>query len=58
MATESGQKQRMDYRERVRDLPEDQMIFIDETAFWVGMSRELAWSEKGKKAFCLRPFFL
>ena len=33
------------------------MIFIDETAFWVGMSREVARSEKGKKAFCLRPFY-
>ncbi len=30
---------------------------IDETAFWVGMSREVARSEKGKKAFCLRPFY-
>ncbi|MBD2545081.1 MULTISPECIES: transposase [Planktothricoides] len=33
------------------------MIFIDETAFWVGMSREIARSEKGKKAFCLRYFY-
>ena len=41
----------------MRDLPEDKMIFIDETPFWVGMSREFARSEKGKKAFCLRPFY-
>lgn len=33
------------------------MIFIDEAAFWVGMTREVARSEKGKKAFCLRPFY-
>ena len=33
------------------------LIFIDETAFWIGMSRDLARSEKGKKAFCLRPFY-
>ncbi len=57
VATQEGQKQRVDYRERVRDLPESKMIFIDETAFWVGMSREVARSEKGKKAFCLRPFY-
>jgi transposase len=57
VATESGQKQRLDYRERVRDLPEEKMIFIDETAFWVGMSRSVARSKKGKKAFCLRPFY-
>lgn len=57
VATEEGQQQRVDYRKRVRDIPPKKMIFIDETAFWVGMSRDVARSEKGKKAFCLRPFY-
>jgi hypothetical protein len=51
MATQESQKQRVDYREMVPDLPESKMIFIDETAFWVGMSREVARSEKGKRHF-------
>ena len=42
---------------KVRDVPQGKLIFIDETAFWIGMSREIARSEKGQKAFCLRPFY-
>ena len=42
---------------KVRDVPHAKLIFIDETAFWVGMSREMARSEKGQKAFCLRQFY-
>lgn len=57
MVTEDGQKQRVDYRNRIRDIPQEKLIFIDETAFWVGMSREMARSEKGQKAFCLRQFY-
>ena len=33
------------------------MIFIDETAFWVGMSRLMARSLLGEKALYLRPFY-
>ena len=57
VATEAGQQQRVDYRKRVQDVPQEKLIFIDETAFWVGMIREMARSEKGQKAFDLRPFY-
>ncbi|MBC6454996.1 MAG: IS630 family transposase, partial [Hormoscilla sp. SP5CHS1] len=30
VATEAGQQQRVDYRERVRDVPQGKLIFIDE----------------------------
>ncbi|NJL98131.1 MAG: IS630 family transposase [Synechococcaceae cyanobacterium SM2_3_2] len=33
------------------------MIFIDETGFWIGMSRDVARSLSGKKALCLRQFY-
>ena len=42
---------------KVRDVPQGKLIFIDETAFWIGMSRSMARSEKGQKAFCLRRFY-
>ncbi|MDC0837062.1 MULTISPECIES: hypothetical protein [Limnospira] len=47
VATEEGQQQRFDYRERVRCT--SKMIFIDDTAFWVGMIPSIARSKKGKK---------
>ena len=42
VATPAVQQQRVDYRERVRDVPQGKLIFIDEAAFWIGMSREMA----------------
>jgi transposase len=49
--------QRLDYWERVRDIPAEKLVFIDETAFWVGMSRRFARSERGLRAFFLRSFY-
>lgn len=57
VVTEEVQQQRVEYREKVRDVPVRKMIFIDRVAFWVGMTRDVARSEKGKKSFCLRPFY-
>ncbi|NJL98470.1 MAG: IS630 family transposase [Synechococcaceae cyanobacterium SM2_3_2] len=57
VATEQEQQQRLDYWDRIRDIAVDKMIFIDETAFWIGMSRDVARSLSGKKALCLRQFY-
>ncbi|NJO52354.1 MAG: IS630 family transposase [Leptolyngbyaceae cyanobacterium RM2_2_4] len=57
VATEEGQQQRLDYWDRMRDVPVDKLVFIDETGFWVGMSRDVARSLSGKKALCLRQFY-
>lgn len=32
-------------------------MFLDETGFWVGMSRSVARADKGKKAYSLRKFY-
>lgn len=55
--TEEVQKQRVEYWKKVQGVPAGKIIFIDQAAFWVGMSRDVARSEKGKKAFYLRPFY-
>lgn len=57
IATEESQTQRLEYWDRIRDIPEKDLIFIDETGFWTGMSRRVARSLKGRKAFNLRPFY-
>ena len=57
VASEAGQQERLDYWNRIRDVPVEKLVFIDETGFWVGMSRDVARSLRGTKALCLRPFY-
>ncbi|NJL99328.1 MAG: hypothetical protein HC924_11210 [Synechococcaceae cyanobacterium SM2_3_2] len=57
VAIEESQQQRLDYWDRIRDVPVDKLVFIDETGFWVGMSRDVVRSLSGKKALCLRQFY-
>ncbi len=57
VVTDAGRQSRVDYRSRIQDVPQEKLIFLDETAFWVGMMRNMARSECGQKAFCLRPFY-
>jgi transposase len=57
VASATGQQQRLDYWNKIRDVPVEKLIFIDETGFWVGMSRDVARSLSGTKALCLRQFY-
>lgn len=57
VATEAGQQQQVDYRIRVQNVTTEKLIFIDKTAFWVGMIREIASSEKWQKTLDLIPFY-
>ena len=41
----------------MRDIPEEDLVFIDETGFWVGMSRRYARSLKGRRAYHFRRFY-
>ncbi len=36
-------------------IPEENLIFIDETGVWEGMERSRSRAERGKRAFSLRP---
>ena len=51
------QQARVDYWHRIRDVAPDKLVFIDETGFWVGMSRSAARALRGKKAYHLREFY-
>jgi transposase len=49
--TPAVQQARVDYWHRIRDVAPEKLVFIDETGFWVGMSRRVARALKGKKAY-------
>jgi transposase len=51
------QQARVDYWERIKGIDPDKLVFLDETGFWVEMSRSMARSERGKKAYSLRRFY-
>ena len=57
MITPEVQQARVDYWHRIKDIAPDKLVFIDETGFWVGMSRNVARALKGKKAYHLRAFY-
>ena len=49
--TERVQKLRVEYRETVRDIPAEEMIFVDEAGSNLGMTLLYARSEKGTRAY-------
>jgi transposase len=51
------QQSRVDYWQRIGGIATDKLVFIDETGFWVGMSRGVARALKGKRAYQLREFY-
>jgi transposase len=57
VVTPEVQQSRVDYWARIRGVPPDQLIFIDETGFWVGMERSVARSLAGKTVYSLRKFY-
>jgi transposase len=57
VVTEQVQKQRLEFRQRINSVPENKLVFIDETACWVGMQRSQGRSLIGKKAYGLRKFY-
>jgi transposase len=51
------QQARVDYWHRIRDIALEKLVFIDETGFWVGMSRRVARALKGQKAYHFRESY-
>ena len=49
--TERVQKLRVEYRETVRNIPAEEMIFVDEAGSNLGMTLLYARSEKGRRAY-------
>ncbi len=42
VVTAEVQQSRVDYWVRIRDIAPEKLVFIDESGFWVGMSRAVA----------------
>lgn len=57
MITEEVQLARIEYWRRMAQVNADQLVFIDESGFWVGMSRTVARSIKGKKVYEMRKCY-
>lgn len=57
MITPEVQQARIDYWEKIREVDPDKLVFIDETGFWVGMSRCVARALRGYRAYDLREFY-
>jgi transposase len=53
-ASDEGQKQRLEYWEKVKEVKPENLIFIDETGIWEGMERSVSRSLKGRRAFSYR----
>lgn len=49
------QQQRVEYREKVRDIPAKDLVFVDEAASNLGMTLNYARSEKGTRAHSSAP---
>lgn len=47
----------MEYWAKIREVDPDKLVFIDETGFWVGMSRTVARALRGYRAYDLREFY-
>lgn len=47
----------MEYWEKIQGIAPEKLVFLDETGFWVGMSRSVARADKGKKAYSMRYFY-
>jgi transposase len=51
------QQARVKYWASIQGIAPEKLVFLDETGFWVGMSRSVARAEQGKKAYSLRKFY-
>ena len=53
--TDRVQNLRREYWDKVRDVPVENLIFIDESGVNLGMIRLFAWAVQGLRAYCEQP---
>lgn len=51
------QKLRCEYWEQVRDIPPENLVFLDETGVELGLTRTHARSPQGSRVYPLKPFY-
>ncbi len=56
-ATERVQKLRTEYWDKVKDIDPENLVFLDETGILLGLARTHARSQRGTRAYDLKPFY-
>jgi hypothetical protein len=49
-------KLRLEYWEKVKDIEQKNLVFLDETGVLLGLTRTHARSQKGTRAYAIKPF--
>lgn len=55
--TENNQQERVNYWEKIRDVPPENLIFLDEMGVLLGIMRDYGRSEKGERLYDKKPFY-
>jgi hypothetical protein len=50
-------KLRLEYWEKVKDIEPQNLVFLDETGVLLGLRRTHARSERGTRAYGVKPFY-
>ena len=50
-------KLRLDYWQKVQDIEPKNLVFLDETGVLLGLTRTHARSQKGTRAYAIKPFY-
>ncbi|UNU25124.1 transposase [Microcoleus vaginatus] len=50
-------KLRLDYWEKVKDIEPKNLVFLDETGVLLGLTRTHARSQRGTRAYAVKPFY-
>jgi putative transposase len=55
--TERVMKLRLEYWEKVKQIDQKNLVFLDETGVLLGLTRTHARSERGTRAYAVKPFY-
>ena len=50
-------KLRLEYWENVKDIDPKNLVFLDETGVFLGLTRTHARSQRGTRAYAVKPFY-
>jgi hypothetical protein len=50
-------KLRLEYWEKVKDIDKKNLVFLDETGVLLGLTRTHARSQRGTRAYAVKPFY-
>lgn len=57
MNTQEVQQGRVEFWQKITEIDPNKLVFIDESGFWIGMSRTVARAPEGQRVYDLREFY-